>query len=94
MMSISSLFLRSGPVAKLAVLSLMASNAMAQVVGPYSYVGCVSDIPTRLLTTYHTAYDTMTLESCAADCAGYQYFGAEYMRECKSQFLFSHHILH
>jgi hypothetical protein len=81
-------------VAKLAVLSLMASGAMAQVVGSYSYVGCVSDIPTRLLTASHTADDTMTLESCASHCAGYQYFGTEYMRECESSFLFSYHIFH
>jgi len=37
----------------------------------------------RALASKATAYDTMTLESCEADCAGYTYFGTEYSRECK-----------
>jgi hypothetical protein len=36
----------------------------------------------RALASFSTAYDTMTLESCAKDCTGYTYFGTEYSREC------------
>jgi hypothetical protein len=28
-------------------------------------------------------YTAMTLEECAADCAGYTYFGVEYGGECE-----------
>jgi hypothetical protein len=52
-------------------------------VGAYHYFGCQTEgTYSRALSEYATAYDTMTLESCAADCAGYTYFGTEYGREC------------
>ncbi|PMD17835.1 WSC-domain-containing protein [Hyaloscypha hepaticicola] len=52
-------------------------------IGPYSYYGCQTEgSNTRALNAKTTAYDTMTLESCAGDCAGYIYFGTEYGREC------------
>lgn len=43
-------------------------------VGPYSYYGCQTEgSNTRALNAKMTAYDSMTLESCAGDCAGYIY---------------------
>jgi iron transport multicopper oxidase len=56
--------------------------AIVPVVGPYTYIGCVNDIDTRLLTADHTSSNDMTIEDCAAYCSGYQYFGLEYTREC------------
>lgn len=58
--------------------------AIIPAVGPYTYIGCVDDIDTRLLNADHTASDNMTIEDCAAYCSGYQYFGLEYTRECLS----------
>ena len=86
-MSVSSLFLRSESLAKLAVLSLLFVGAVAQASPSATlpaYFGCVEDIPTRILYDFHTAYDNMTVESCASDCSGYTYFGTEYGRECRS----------
>jgi hypothetical protein len=49
----------------------------------YEYIGCINDTVTRILYQHHTAYDGMTLGSCASDCEDYKYFGLEYGRECK-----------
>lgn len=50
----------------------------------YSYFGCRTDsVQARVLPAKSTAYDTMTIQTCQADCAGYTYFGTEYGRECK-----------
>jgi len=52
-------------------------------VAGWTYYGCQTEATnTRALNSKSTAYDTMTLESCASDCAGYTYFGTEYGREC------------
>jgi len=52
-------------------------------VSGWTYYGCQTEATSsRALASKATAYDTMTLESCASDCAGYTYFGAEYGREC------------
>lgn len=49
----------------------------------WTYYGCQTEATNaRALSSKSTAYDTMTLESCASDCAGYTYFGTEYGREC------------
>jgi hypothetical protein len=54
-------------------------------VSGWTYYGCYTEgTNARALASKSTAYDTMTLESCASDCAGYTYFGVEYGRECKA----------
>ncbi len=51
-----------------------SSNSGFPNVGSYSYYGCQTEgSNTRALTAKSTAYDTMTLQSCAEDCAGYNY---------------------
>jgi hypothetical protein len=54
-------------------------------VGAYTRVGCQTEATAgRALSAKEVfASDTLTLESCAAYCEGYTYFGAEYGRECK-----------
>lgn len=60
-----------------------AGPSIEPTVGLYSYYGCQTEgTDARALMDYSTAYDTMTLESCATDCTGYTYFGTEYAREC------------
>ncbi|KAE9365795.1 WSC-domain-containing protein [Stipitochalara longipes BDJ] len=60
-----------------------SSNSAFPNVGSYSYYGCQTEgSVTRALNAKTTAYDSMTLQSCAVDCAGYTYFGTEYGREC------------
>src|SRR6266536_1989707 len=50
----------------------------------WTYYGCQTEATNaRALASKSTAYDTMTLESCASDCAGFTYFGSEYGRECE-----------
>ena len=57
---------------------------MVQSVGNYVTDGCWTEgNGVRALTPGAYAYDTMTVESCAANCAGYTYFGVEYGRDCK-----------
>ncbi|RKU48393.1 hypothetical protein DL546_009359 [Coniochaeta pulveracea] len=54
-------------------------------VGGYNMVSCWTEgNGVRALDGPLYAYDTMTLEDCAANCTsgGYKYFGAEYGREC------------
>ena len=50
----------------------------------YVYSGCYSDnIQSRILVGKSYRNKTaMTIESCAAFCSGYTYFGAEYADEC------------
>ncbi|EKD12599.1 copper radical oxidase [Drepanopeziza brunnea f. sp. 'multigermtubi' MB_m1] len=72
------------------VASLLTSSFSAvvvekrqSVVTGWTYYGCQTEgTNVRALAAKSTAYDTMTLESCASDCAGYTYFGTEYGREC------------
>jgi hypothetical protein len=53
-------------------------------VSGWKYYGCYTEgTSSRALSSKATAYDTMTVESCASDCAGYTYFGVEYGRECR-----------
>lgn len=52
-------------------------------VGNYSLVGCQTEgNGTRALPASSTASDTMDNTACATFCAGYEYFGTEYGREC------------
>ncbi|KAK0545894.1 hypothetical protein OC845_004878 [Tilletia horrida] len=51
--------------------------------GTWSFKGCYNDsVTTRALQGALQEGSTTTLESCAASCAGYQYFGTEYGAEC------------
>ena len=74
---------------KALLLATLLSNSYALVAkrqATYTYVGCRTDsVQARVLSEKNTAYDTMTIQSCQADCAGYTYFGTEYGRECESQ---------
>ncbi|KAK3945202.1 putative fungistatic metabolite [Diplogelasinospora grovesii] len=54
-----------------------------QTVGSYTFVGCQTEgTGIRALSAATYADDAMTLESCAAYCKGYTYWGTEYGREC------------
>lgn len=50
----------------------------------YSYASCYVDNANnvRALSGKSTSTSSMTVESCAAFCSGYQYFGLEYASEC------------
>ena len=50
---------------------------------PYAFAGCWAEPEnTRALTAVSYATGAMTLEYCAANCAGlYEYWGVEYGRE-------------
>lgn len=66
--------------------SLLASSdaLVTKRQATYTYLGCRTDsVQNRVLTGKSTAYDTMTIQSCQADCAGFTYAGIEYGRECK-----------
>ncbi|PVH81496.1 copper radical oxidase [Cadophora sp. DSE1049] len=52
-------------------------------VGSYNYYQCRTEgTGVRALSGAASANDLMTIEMCAASCAGYTYFGTEYGREC------------
>lgn len=52
-------------------------------VGLYDYIGCFTEaINARALGAALHASDENTIAACAAACSAYQYFGAEYGREC------------
>lgn len=60
-----------------------ATLARKPTVSPYARVGCYEEVPGgRALTGAAHADDAMTLEMCAAACAGFPYWAAEYGREC------------
>lgn len=51
--------------------------------GGFAYQGCYSEASnTRALSAKATAASAMTVELCAAFCAGYAYMGVEYSSEC------------
>ncbi|KAL1870843.1 hypothetical protein Daus18300_004931 [Diaporthe australafricana] len=63
--------------------SAVATLAHKATVAGYELVSCwVEGTGVRALSASTYSDDSMTLESCAAFCAGYSYFGAEYGREC------------
>jgi hypothetical protein len=52
-------------------------------VGNFQYQSCwTDDVDARSLTGDTYRGDDMTVESCAAFCEGFAYFGVEYAREC------------
>lgn len=57
--------------------------AIKKSVGSYVFQGCWEEPPNdRAIIEQMYANDSMTLESCAAFCKGFAYFGTEYGREC------------
>ncbi|KAF6805249.1 wsc domain containing protein [Colletotrichum sojae] len=51
--------------------------------GGYKLVSCWTEgANVRALTGAQFAYDGMTLDSCMANCTGFDYWGTEYGREC------------
>jgi len=58
--------------------------ATVQGTTAWNYVGCWKDNVgnVRSLVDKNTASDLMSLESCAQYCAGFNFFGTEYGREC------------
>ncbi|KAH6626212.1 heme peroxidase [Chaetomium sp. MPI-SDFR-AT-0129] len=63
-----------------------ATLARKEVVGGYRLVGCQKEssiLGVRALSGMPVlAVDGLTLEGCAVYCGGWEYFGAEYGREC------------
>lgn len=52
-------------------------------VGSFSYLSCYTEGTNgRALIGKALADDSLTLQTCASDCSAFQYFGAEYGREC------------
>ncbi|WVR00301.1 hypothetical protein IAU59_007444 [Kwoniella sp. CBS 9459] len=52
-------------------------------ISAYAYVDCHTEPDgARALSGLTLATDDMTLDKCAATCAGFTYFGVEYAREC------------
>ena len=57
--------------------------AIKPVVGGYVFVNCYTEgTGVRALSGAAFAYDEMTLESCMANCTGFDYWATEYGREC------------
>jgi hypothetical protein len=56
-----------------------------QTVGPYTFQGCYTEATQGRALSAASFYDysMMTIEECAANCAGSTYFGVEYGGECK-----------
>lgn len=54
-------------------------------IGSYSYIGCRSDNTTirTLVGKKKSSTADMTLENCAGNCTGYNFFGVEYGAECE-----------
>jgi WSC domain len=51
-------------------------------ISDYESIGCYTEATsTRALTGLSYFDDAMTVEKCAAACAGFDYFGIEYHRE-------------
>jgi iron transport multicopper oxidase len=82
----------SSPISSSASLSTPSSTSSTTAatgptivpsVGLYTFVGCYTEATTgRALNSRVYYNDSMTIEMCAAACAGYAWFGAEYSREC------------
>ncbi|GKT49252.1 WSC domain-containing protein [Colletotrichum spaethianum] len=54
-----------------------------ETMGGYKLVSCWTEATNgRALTGAAFAYDGMTLDSCMANCTGFDYWGTEYGREC------------
>ncbi|KAH8886192.1 WSC-domain-containing protein [Thozetella sp. PMI_491] len=59
-------------------------NVASVLQGNYTYAACYSDSSSsRSLSAIHySSSSSMTVESCASYCSGYEYFGVEYSNEC------------
>lgn len=65
-------------------LQVVEAAVIERAVGQYVYYGCQTEATNaRALAGAAFASDTMTLEICATNCAGFKYYGTEYGRECK-----------
>jgi len=63
--------------------AVSSSNNTTPSIGGFNYVGCVTELTTRrALLGASVASSGMTLDACAKFCNQWQYFGAEYGREC------------
>lgn len=62
---------------------MVAGPSNPATVGNYDYYGCMTEgTNSRALQGYSTAYDTMTLASCASDCTGFEYCKYTSASEC------------
>ncbi|KAK1993041.1 WSC domain-containing protein [Colletotrichum falcatum] len=85
----NSVTLSSAPTSTTASASLTsiavptATLHHRQTMGGYKLVSCWTEgSGGRALTGAAFAYDGMTLDSCMANCTGFDYWGTEYGREC------------
>lgn len=82
--SASSVTTSSTVTASSSSTSAVATLAHKATVAGYELVSCwMEGTGLRALSASTYSDDSMTLESCAAFCEGYKYFGAEYGRECQ-----------
>lgn len=82
--SVPSVTSSSSTTASSSSTSAVATLAHKATVAGYELVSCWTEgTGVRALSASTYSDDSMTLESCAAFCAGYKYFGAEYGRECQ-----------
>ncbi|KAK4684064.1 hypothetical protein P7C73_g6144, partial [Tremellales sp. Uapishka_1] len=74
----------SSSAAAAAASSAAAAAAALLVVNGYTAVGCLQEVPGRLLADVQTSSGAMTLEMCTNICFGYGYqvAGVEYGSEC------------
>lgn len=71
-----------------------SSAAAASTSSAYVSAGCYTDLPSyRTLQSASYSDDSMTVESCAAYCAGWAWFGVEYGREV-SRISSMSHVIH
>lgn len=83
--SVASVTTSSTVTASSSSTSAVVTLAHKATVAGYELVSCWTEgTGVRALSASTYSDDSMTLESCAAFCAGYRYFGAEYGRECQS----------
>ena len=63
-------------------IDLYGPNVVSSA-GGFSSIGCYTEgTSQRALTSLFIANSNMTVEQCAASCAGYTYFGVEYSQQC------------
>jgi hypothetical protein len=72
-----------GPVNAAPTEQPPAESSNPLTVDDFTYEGCYTDsVALRVLSGATTTTDDNTLASCAATCAGYNYFGVEYGIQC------------
>ena len=73
------------PVPTASPTSTPGTPSVVPSAGDFSYIGCFTDSGSNRALTGRSnpVYGaTLTVEACAAACAGYTYFGVEYSAEC------------